>query len=145
MVREPHTSASPCCSSLRLLQPPLYRSSNWPTDVVLPLCRTKQEPLALLPVDASNRLHHLHVRWFCTVCHRLFVLEDRCESSHQLSELYQYTNHQRTGENARITLCQLIADPLRNLADDSVMTDTISIQGKWNMRGKLRGDPIAEW
>jgi hypothetical protein len=53
--------------------------------------------------------------------------------------------HQRTGENARIALCQLNADPLRNLADDRVMTDTISIQGKWNMRGKLRGDPIAEW
>jgi len=119
----------------------LYHFSNWLTDVALPLCRTKQKPLALLPVDASNRLHHLHVRWFCTVRHRLFVLEDRCESSHQLSELYQYTNHQRTGENARIALCELNADPY----DDRVMTDTISIQGKWNMRGKLRGDPIAEW
>jgi hypothetical protein len=88
-----------------------YRSFNWLTDVVLPLCRTKQKPLALLPVDTSNRLHHLHVRWFCTVCHGLFVLEDRCESSHQLSESCQYPNHQRTGENARIALCQLNVDP----------------------------------
>jgi hypothetical protein len=92
----------------------LYRSSNWLTDAVLPLRRTKQKPLALLPVDTSNRLHHLHVRWFCTVCHRLFVLEDRCESSHSLSQPYQYPSYQRTGENAKIICCQLNADPTQS-------------------------------
>jgi hypothetical protein len=46
------------------------------------------------------------------------------------------------GEDA---LCPLNADPYEIWRRIEVMADTISIQGKWNMRGKLRGDPIAEW